>query len=135
MQGEETVRRTGSYSPSVVKSQSFEKKKKKKALAVAVGFNHALDAKGRPIVITPATGTWKHPIDLTGSSSQSYRKIPIDLSRSRSGRSGASSRTPPTPPHRILVDARPAPVEVASSAVSSTMQKDVLLAESNKTQT
>ena len=123
----------------MVKSLSFEnKKKKKKPLAVAVGFNYANDAKGRPIVITPATGTRKHPIDLTGCGSQSYRKIPIDLSRSRSGRSGrsgSSSRTPPTPPHRIVVDARPtaapaaggAPVEVASWSESSSPKQNLLL--------
>jgi hypothetical protein len=56
----------------VQKSVSQEsKKRRKKPLAVAVGYNNAVDMDGRPIVITP--GTRKIPIDLVKASSRSSR--------------------------------------------------------------
>ena len=60
-----------------MKSSSCEggKKKRKKPLAVAVGFNYANDVNGRPIVITPGS---RRPLNA------------IDLTRSRSGRSSNS---------------------------------------------
>lgn len=45
-------------------SQEQVKRRRKKPLAVAVGFNYTKDANGRPIIITP-TGSRNSPIDLT----------------------------------------------------------------------
>lgn len=53
-------------SPSIQQSASLDqsKRRRRKPVAVAVGFNYTKDANGRPIVITP-TGSRNSPIDLT----------------------------------------------------------------------
>lgn len=52
--------------PSSLNSPSQEfRRRRKKPLAVAVGFKYAEDQNGRPIVVTP-TGSRHAPIDLTG---------------------------------------------------------------------
>src|SRR3569623_2381161 len=52
-------------------SHDASRKRRKKPLAIAVGFNYAEDMHGRPVVITP--GTRKIPVDLHKASSRSSR--------------------------------------------------------------
>lgn len=50
-------------------SQQDGKRRRKKPLAVAVGFNYAEDYNGRPIIVTPTGGSRNSPIDLTNVTS------------------------------------------------------------------
>ena len=96
---EENIQRTGSlvgsHSPSIKKSSSAEgRKRRKKPLAVAVGFNYANDADGRPIVITPG-GRRLSPRSV--GDSLMYSQSPSHLSnggRSKSGEDFAAPRMP-----------------------------------------
>mmetsp|Transcript_2121 Transcript_2121/g.4624 ORF Transcript_2121/g.4624 Transcript_2121/m.4624 type:complete len:223 (+) Transcript_2121:47-715(+) len=54
---------TSSVQQSASQAEAM-KRRRKKPLAVAVGFNYTKDANGRPIIITP-TGSRNSPIDLT----------------------------------------------------------------------
>ena len=54
---------TSSVQQSTSQAEAM-KRRRKKPLAVAVGFNYTKDANGRPIIITP-TGSRNSPIDLT----------------------------------------------------------------------
>ena len=79
----ERTKRSGSISPTLRKSPSGERKRRKKPLAVAVGWNYANDVNGRPIVVTPGG----HRMPVSG------KRSPSELSGSRH-RSPAVSQRP-----------------------------------------
>lgn len=65
-------RRTRSISPirsAISNDGSSRKRRRKKPLAVAVGFNYANDMNGRPIVVTP--GGSRSLLEITTASRQS----------------------------------------------------------------
>ncbi|KAL7570371.1 hypothetical protein ACA910_017209 [Epithemia clementina (nom. ined.)] len=101
-----SLRSTNSHDTSLKNSPSQEfRRRRKKPLAVAVGFKYAEDQNGRPIVVTP-TGSRSAPIDLTGVR-QSPPRSPPPLPRLRSG--GSSVGLPPIQPH-VDNSARTSPV-------------------------
>jgi hypothetical protein len=102
-----SLSRTGSCSPSLAASPSYDggrdggRKKRKKPLAVAVGFNYANDVNGRPIVITP--GGRRSPAH--GGRSPGDRPGSKQRSPTRSGRTSSRGRsTPPRMPALSTVD-------------------------------
>jgi hypothetical protein len=57
-------------------SQDQSRRRRKKPYAVAVGFNYAEDANGRPIIVTPNRGSQSSPIDLTNARASPPRGAP-----------------------------------------------------------
>jgi hypothetical protein len=87
-------------------SQDQSKRRRKKPYAVAVGFNYAEDANGRPIIVTPNRGSQSSPIDLTNVRASPPRGLAPSLPHLGSHQSSVRSSATTGPP---TLRSRPSP--------------------------